>query len=165
MTMFYFSFISHVRATLFLNVLKAWNNSETLKQLVLVFFLTCMNVWNRTILFKFYLSFILYCASRWTEVESKCIVRTYLVYLNHIWARAKVTVVIIRRTIDVCDVAMVTWRHAAAAAAEDQYWHDVVSGQLNSHSIMTTHGVWMLPAAVPHTSSDNESMHPIITDQ
>ena len=54
--MFHFSSISHVRAALFFNVLKSWNNSETLKQFVS----------------GFYFSFISCCASCLSDLDREC---------------------------------------------------------------------------------------------
>jgi len=57
-TMFYFSFISNVRATLFFNVFKTlkqlWNAVTICFTVLFQFYFIYVSVWNKTILFQFY---------------------------------------------------------------------------------------------------------------
>ena len=64
MTMFYFSFVSYARAALFLNLLKPYNNSESLKQFISRFYLSFISYVQAPEIIMFYFSFISCCASR-----------------------------------------------------------------------------------------------------
>jgi len=66
MTMFYFRFISHVRAALFFNVLKTRNNSEMLKQFVSRFYFSFISHLRASEIKLFYISFISCCANRFS---------------------------------------------------------------------------------------------------
>ena len=76
-TMFYFSFISHVRAAVFFNVLKTlkqlWNAETICFSVLDQFYFTCANAWNKMFCFSFIS--VLFHVVRAALVELVCVRR------------------------------------------------------------------------------------------